>query len=236
MDPGLSEFYTRGWDGWMASSTRWTWVWVNSGSWWWTGRPGVLRFMGSQRVGHDWATELNWTDTSRALWSFPCGSAGKESACSAGGLGSVPGLGRSPGKGKCHPLQYSGLYSPCGLWCGDHTPLLVTLDVLFRELLSKSYLPIGEKQTVALGYTSILSFNITNCTGELNPKSPRQGNLMIILLKVAPLKRPSLMSTYDVSYHLVLFWLIVFPQWKCSVWGVDCLVPLSSMDYSFWCL
>ena len=51
----------RGWDGWMASLTRWTWIWVNSGSWWWTGRPGVLRFMGSQRVGHNWATELNWT-------------------------------------------------------------------------------------------------------------------------------------------------------------------------------
>ena len=50
----------RGWDGWMASLTRWTWVWVDSGSWWWTGRPGVLRFMGSQRVGHGWATELNW--------------------------------------------------------------------------------------------------------------------------------------------------------------------------------
>ena len=52
----------RGWDGWMASLTWWTWVWVNSGSWWWTGRPGVLRFMGSQRVGPDWATELNWTE------------------------------------------------------------------------------------------------------------------------------------------------------------------------------
>ena len=52
----------RGWDGWMASSTQWTWVWVNSGRWWWTGRPGVLRFMGSQRVSHDWATELNWTE------------------------------------------------------------------------------------------------------------------------------------------------------------------------------
>ena len=52
----------RGWDGWMASLTRWTWVWVNSRSWWWAGRPGVLRFMGSQRVGHDWATELNWTE------------------------------------------------------------------------------------------------------------------------------------------------------------------------------
>ena len=50
-------------DGWMASLTRWTWVWVNSGSWWWTGRPGVLRFMGSQRVGHDWATDLIWSDT-----------------------------------------------------------------------------------------------------------------------------------------------------------------------------
>ena len=53
----------RAWDGWMASPTRWTWVWVNSGRWWWTGRPGVLQFMGSQRVGHDWATELNWTGT-----------------------------------------------------------------------------------------------------------------------------------------------------------------------------
>ena len=52
----------RGWDGWMVSPTQWTWVWVNSGSWWWTGRPGVLRFMGSQRVRHDWATELNWTE------------------------------------------------------------------------------------------------------------------------------------------------------------------------------
>ena len=48
-------------DGWMASPTQCTWVWVNSGSWWWTGRPGVLQFMGSQVVGHDWATELNWT-------------------------------------------------------------------------------------------------------------------------------------------------------------------------------
>ena len=59
----------RGWDGWMASLTRWTWVWVNSGSWWWTGRPGVLQFMGSQRVGHDWATELNCTESISTLMS-----------------------------------------------------------------------------------------------------------------------------------------------------------------------
>ena len=50
----------RGWDSWMASPTQWTWVWVNSRSWWWTGKPGVLWFMGLQRVGHDWVTELNW--------------------------------------------------------------------------------------------------------------------------------------------------------------------------------
>ena len=50
----------QGWDGWMASLTRWTWIWVNSGRWWWIGRHGVLWFMGSQRVRHDWATELNW--------------------------------------------------------------------------------------------------------------------------------------------------------------------------------
>ena len=52
----------RGWDSWMASLTWWTWVWVNSRSWWWTERPGVLWFMGSQRVRHRWATELNWTE------------------------------------------------------------------------------------------------------------------------------------------------------------------------------
>ena len=47
-----------GWHHWLDGR----WVWVNSGGWWWTGRPGVLRFMGSQRVRHDWATELNWTE------------------------------------------------------------------------------------------------------------------------------------------------------------------------------
>ena len=75
----------RGWDGWMASPTQWTWVCVNSGSWWWTGRPGVLQFMGLQRVRHDWVTELKvalytqwlWTSTGEALrrvvrisWNF----------------------------------------------------------------------------------------------------------------------------------------------------------------------
>ena len=52
----------RGWDVWMASSTRLTWVWVESRSWWCMGKPGILCFMGLQRVGHDWVTELTWTD------------------------------------------------------------------------------------------------------------------------------------------------------------------------------
>ena len=51
----------REWDGWMASLTQWTWIWASSGSSWWTGKPGVLQSMGLQRVGHDWATELNWS-------------------------------------------------------------------------------------------------------------------------------------------------------------------------------
>ena len=67
----------RGWDGWMASPTRWPWVWVNSGSWWWTGRPGVLQFMGSQRVGHDLSTHtchtnlfLIWKKLGKILITF----------------------------------------------------------------------------------------------------------------------------------------------------------------------
>ena len=52
----------RGWDSWMASPTRWTRVWASPRSCWWTGKPGLLQFMGSQRVRHDWVTELNWTD------------------------------------------------------------------------------------------------------------------------------------------------------------------------------
>ena len=70
----------RVWDGWMASLTQWTWVWVDSSSWWWTGRPGVLWFMGSQRVGHDWVTELNWVFRNQdlSLRSADCYWSGSE--------------------------------------------------------------------------------------------------------------------------------------------------------------
>ena len=91
----------REWDGWMASLTQWTWVWVNSVSWWWTGRPGVLWFIGLQRVGHNWATELNWNSM-----SFPHSSASEESVCSAGEWGLIPGSGRFPGEPP--PVFFSG--------------------------------------------------------------------------------------------------------------------------------
>jgi len=83
----------RGWDGWMASLTRWTWVWVNSGSWWRTGRPGVLWFMGLQRVGHDWETKLNWTELmyNSTLFTYIM-----------------------PGGGHGNPLQYFCLENPHG--------------------------------------------------------------------------------------------------------------------------
>ena len=59
---GGGEGDGRGWDSWMASLTQWTWVWVKSRRWWWTGKPGLLQSMGLLRVRHDWATELSWTD------------------------------------------------------------------------------------------------------------------------------------------------------------------------------
>ena len=70
----------RGWNGWMASPSQWTWVWASSGNWWWTGKPGVLQSMGLQRVGHDWVTE-QWqvlppavNESSNCSTSLPCAS------------------------------------------------------------------------------------------------------------------------------------------------------------------
>ena len=64
----------RGWDGWMASLTQWTWVWASSASWWWARKPGMLQSMGLQRVRHDWVTELNWTEDATtagaSLWAW----------------------------------------------------------------------------------------------------------------------------------------------------------------------
>ena len=105
----------RGWDGWMASPTRWTWVWVNSGSWWWTGRPGVLQFMGSQGVRHDWATELDWR---KDKWVFlvaqpvknpPVWMDSLHKESNVEDLGLIPGLRLSSREGNGYPLQYSSL-------------------------------------------------------------------------------------------------------------------------------
>ena len=95
-----------------------TWVMVFPFNW-----PGVLQAMGSHRDGHDWVTELKWTELSWRV--FPGGSDTKESACSAGDVGLITGLGRSLGEGNVNPLQYSCLeipmdigawgYGPCGL-------------------------------------------------------------------------------------------------------------------------
>ena len=68
----------RKWDGWMASPAQWTWVWASSGSWWWTGKPGLLHSMGSQRVRLDWAAELNWKENSKYI---PNTYLSRKSAC-----------------------------------------------------------------------------------------------------------------------------------------------------------
>ena len=94
----------RGWDGWMASLTQWTWVWVDSGSCWWTGRPGVLWFTGLQRIGYDWATELNWKSID---WASQVALLVRNPPPNAGDIrdmGSIPRSGRSPGGEHSNPL------------------------------------------------------------------------------------------------------------------------------------
>ena len=102
----------RGWDGWMASPTQWTWVWVNSRSWWWTGRPGVLQFMGSQRVGHDWVAELNWI---ALLTSNLCFLSSAKSLCSLWG----------PSSYRAHPIE-TARNCQCGQW--QYSPHLVSFS------------------------------------------------------------------------------------------------------------
>ena len=111
----------------MASPTQWKWVWVNSGNWWWTGRPGVLPSMGSQRVRHDWATELNWTDWNRhayylslLLLGFPSGSADKRLCLQCGRPEFDPQVGKIPWRRERLPTPvfwpggFHGLCSPWG--------------------------------------------------------------------------------------------------------------------------
>ena len=108
----------------MASQTQWTWVCMDSGSWWWTGRPGVLWFMGSQRVGHDWVTELNWTTTSSSeLQQPPC-------TCHV------------PQRYTAHPLTHfiCSFYQECLIpfsTCGNPIPQgsFLILRLLLRQIL-----------------------------------------------------------------------------------------------------
>ena len=97
----------RGWDGWMASRTQWTWVWVNSGSWWWTGRPGLFQSMGWQRVGHNWVTELNSTELKWKLlspWDFPSKNTGMGCHALLQGIFSIQGS--NPGLLHCRYILY----------------------------------------------------------------------------------------------------------------------------------
>ena len=103
-EKGTKEDEMVGWHHWLNGE----WVWVNSGSWWWTGWPGMLQSVGLQRVGHDWVTELNWMGSH---WEhlLPRWCSAKECVYNARDWGSIPGSGRSPGAGNGNPFQYSCL-------------------------------------------------------------------------------------------------------------------------------
>ena len=121
-----------GWDGWMASPTQWTWLLLDSRSCLWTGRPGMLQSMGSQRVGHDWETELNWLKCEAE--GFPGGTSGKESAPQCRRHGFDPWVRKIPWSRKWQPTSVflpgksHGQRSLVGysLWIiKSHTPLIV---------------------------------------------------------------------------------------------------------------
>ena len=131
-----------------ASPAQWTWVWVDSGSWWWTGRPGVLRFMVLQRVRHSWVTELNLTQ-SRFAFLSPVDL-------------STPALGRSPGEGNGKQLQYSCLENSLGreTWRAGHKESDMTEH-------RRAHTPNPDKQnTVFLG-RFLAFFSICNGGGPL---------------------------------------------------------------------
>ena len=126
-EKGTTEDEIFGW----ASPTRWTWVWVNSGRWWWTGRPGVLRFMGLQRVGHNWATELNWMNIQG--W-FPLGLTGLISLLSKG-------LSRVFSSATIQKHQFFGTRP--SLWSKSHTQTW-----LLEKPLLWLYRPLSGKEKV----------------------------------------------------------------------------------------
>ena len=128
-----------GWDGWMASPTLWTWVWVNSGSWWLTGRLGMLQSMGSQRVGHDWVTELNWTEqengtTEDEMAGWHHGLDGRESEW-------TPGVGDGQGGLAC-----------CDSWGHKESDTTEWLNWTELNILYNGILPAVKRSKMKLGH------------------------------------------------------------------------------------
>ena len=108
-----------------ASPTQWPWVWVDSRSWWWTGRPGVLWFMGLQRVGHDWATELNWTDGEywEIKWIYNLPGKDETALCAH--------LNRRSSWLQSHMSQYFHYHQPESTYCFRSQQMTSILSVLW---------------------------------------------------------------------------------------------------------
>ena len=217
----------RGWDGWMASLTQWTWVWASSVSWWWRRKPGMLQSMGLQRVGHDWVTELNWLNfqiekslssvLGNSFWSynympiFPGSSAVKNLPVNARDSGSIPELGRSPGKGNGNPFQY-----PCLQSSMDRRAWHATVHGITKS----------QTRLKRLGMHTLIQF------GRLSPHSlphsaaPSALSCPSICTCFQRLDVPLCVETLQVAkVSLWLFGQLYSPGWECEVRSLSAHKP-----------
>ena len=218
----------KGWDGWMASPTRWTWVWVNSGSWGWTGKPGVLWFMGSQRVGHDWETELNWTASNvlTGVWLFvipwtispPVSSVHGISQARILSVGShflLQGIFLNQGSNLCFLcLLHCRQILPLTHW-GSPSRSLTCIPKQDRSLWWSKYLVVSPFSPSLF----IVSFLPLFKRKPYLPSIQHVFSNYIVLLDVQTFRPPLNWTIWNIDVQLCVFPWLTLDSFKCKAWS-----------------
>ena len=205
---GIEGRRKSGWDGWMASSTQWMWVWVNSGSWWLTGRFGVLQFMGLQRVGRDWVTELNWTEVGHSFSSeeqASCNFVAEVTICSDFGAAQI--------------VSFS-VVSPS-----------ICYEMMGTDAMILVFWMLSFKPTFSLSYFSFIMRLFSSSFSAIRVVSSAYLRLLIFLLVMLIPACASCSLAFHMMYAAYKInkqannmqpWHTPFPTWNHSV--VPCLV------------